>query len=134
MNPLVPWIWAAGVIHLVIVAANLALPRKLEYRANLVRVSPIVRQVFITHSAYIVLNLLACSALCLFFAPELAGGSRLGAFMSAYMAGFWWLRLCSSRFSTSTRRPGGGIPLPTSPLPSPSPIWAASQRWQVSAL
>ena len=93
MNSLVPWIWAAGGAHLLIAAANLALPRQLQYRANLALVSPIVRQIFNVHSAYIVMTLIAFSGLCFFFAPDLAGGSLLGTSLSWYMAVFWLSRL-----------------------------------------
>jgi hypothetical protein len=33
------------------------------------------------------------AALCFGFAPELAGASALGRFLSAFMAGFWLLRI-----------------------------------------
>jgi hypothetical protein len=39
----------------------------------------------------IVLGLFA--ALCFGFAPELAGASALGRFLSGFMAGFWLLRI-----------------------------------------
>ena len=89
MHTLVPWIRAAGGIHLAIAAANLALPRRLRYRENLSLVSPIIRQIFVVHSIYVVLVVLFFGALCLFFAPELAGGDRLPRFLSAAMAVFW---------------------------------------------
>ncbi len=93
MKALVPYLWASGLLHLIVAGANLALPSMLQYRANLASVSPLIRQIFIVHSGYIVLNQLAFAGLCLFFAPDLAGGSRLGAVLSAYMAGFWLVRL-----------------------------------------
>lgn len=92
MNPLIACIWAAGVMHLIIVAANLLAPRRLHYRENLAKVSTIVRQIFIVHSVYILLVLLIFSGLCFFFARELAGGSQLGSFLSGCMAVFWLLR------------------------------------------
>jgi hypothetical protein len=93
MQLLIPALWMAGGVHLIIAALNFVLPRKLKYRENLSCVSPIVRQIFIVHSIYILIVLLLFAGLCLFFAPELAGGSRLGSFLSAAMAGFWLLRI-----------------------------------------
>ncbi len=90
---MVPWIWAAGIVHLAIAAANLALPRRLRVRENAARLSPILRQVLYVHWLYIAIVLLTFAALCLFFAAELAGGSRLGRFLSGAMAGFWLLRI-----------------------------------------
>lgn len=93
MHLLIPALWMAGGVHLIIAASNFVLPRKLNYRENLSCLSPIVRQIFIVHSIYIFIVLLLFAGLCLFFAPELAGGSRLGRFLSAAMAAFWLLRI-----------------------------------------
>ncbi len=93
MSLLVPAIQVAGAVHLILAAGNLVLPRKLEYRANLAKVPPIIRQIFVVHSVYIVLVLLLFGSLCLFFAPDLAGGSSLGRFLSGCLAAFWLFRL-----------------------------------------
>jgi hypothetical protein len=82
-------IWAAGAIHVAIIAANFILPSEIGCRENLARVSPMIRHVFVVHWAYIVLVLGMFSAICFFFAPELAGGSALGRFLAAAMAIFW---------------------------------------------
>jgi hypothetical protein len=86
-------IWVAGLLQLGIAAANLLLPRILRYRENLARMSPMVREIFLVHSGYIVLVLIAFGAMSLAFAPDLAGGSRLGRFLSAFLALFWLLRI-----------------------------------------
>jgi hypothetical protein len=93
MNALVFLIWAAGAVQLVILLANFLMPTKLHCRENLLRVSPMVRNVFVVHWAYILLTLGIFSALCFGFAPELAGGSRLGRFLSAAIALFWLPRI-----------------------------------------
>ena len=83
----------AGLVQLSIAAANLLLPALLHYRENLVKVSPIIRQIFIIHSLYIVLVLLGFSAISLMFADELAGESSLGRSISGLLALFWLLRV-----------------------------------------
>jgi hypothetical protein len=93
MNPIVPLLWIAGAVQLSIALANLWVPGILHYRENLAKVSPIVRQVFVVHSIYMVLVLLGFSALCFFFAPQLASGTALGRFLSAFLAVFWLLRV-----------------------------------------
>jgi hypothetical protein len=93
MRPLISCLWVAGAIQLAIIAGNFALPKKLRCRENLVKVSPMIRAVFVVHWLYIVLVLGIFTSLCFWFAPELAGGSRLGRFLSAAMAIFWLLRV-----------------------------------------
>lgn len=83
----------AGVVHLLIAAANFFLPAMLGYRENLALVSPIIRQIFIVHSIYIVLVLIGFSSLCFFFPGELAGESPLGRSISGFLALFWLLRI-----------------------------------------
>jgi hypothetical protein len=86
-------IWSAGAVQIAILAANFVLPEKLECRSNLARVSAMIRHVFIVHWVYIVAVLGIFSALCFFFAADLAGASRLGRFLSATLALFWLPRL-----------------------------------------
>jgi len=93
MRFLIPGLWAAGAVQLVILAANFFLPRKLRCSENLSRVSLMIRSVFVVHWIYIALVLGIFSALSFWFAPELAGASRLGRFLSAAIAVFWLLRL-----------------------------------------
>ncbi len=93
MQWLVILIWVAGAVQLAILAANFVIPGKLRCRENLSRVSPMIRTVFIVHWIYILLMLAIFSAICFRFAPELAGASRLGHFLSAAIALFWLPRI-----------------------------------------
>lgn len=83
----------AGAIHAAIIVANLPLPGRLKVRENLASVPRFLRQIFYVHWVYIVLVLGLFSALCFGFAPDLAGKSPLGRFLSAFTAGFWLLRI-----------------------------------------
>ena len=93
MRHLIPWLWTAGAVQVAIIAANFILPKKLSCRENLARVSPMIREVFIVHWIYIVLVLGIFASLCFWFAPELAGATRLGRYLSAVIAVFWLLRV-----------------------------------------
>ena len=93
LTDLVPYLWGAGGIQLAIAAANIVLPRKLRYGENLKLVEPIIRQVFVVHSVYILYVLVAFAVICFAFAPELTGATPLGRFMSAWLALFWAPRL-----------------------------------------
>jgi hypothetical protein len=106
MRPFLWYLWLAGAVQLVILLANIPLPKKLRCRENLARVSPMIRAVFIVHWAYIVLVLGIFIALCFGFASDLAGGSRLGRFLSTVMAIFWLARVPVQLFfyDSETRR------------------------------
>jgi hypothetical protein len=93
MKTLIPWLWTAGALQLVIIAANFVVPKKLRCRENLAHVSPMIRTVFVVHWVYIVLVLGIFASLSFWFAPELAGASRLGRYLSAAIAVFWLLRV-----------------------------------------
>lgn len=93
MNPLIPLVWAAGAVQLVIVGANAIVPKKFQYRENLAKLSPMVRQVFVVHSIYIVLVLLGFCGVCFLFASKLVGHDPLGRSLSAFLAFFWLLRI-----------------------------------------
>src|SRR3954471_11961195 len=85
-------IYLAGIVLLAIALANFFAPRVLRYRENLALASPIVRQIFLVHCAYIVLVLCGQAALCFAFPDELAGRSALGRSLSAFCALFWLTR------------------------------------------
>jgi hypothetical protein len=93
MNRLIWLIWAAGAVQVLMIVGNAVLPAKLNCRENLARVNPTIREVFIVHWVYIVAVLTIFSTLCFAFAPDLAGASRLGRFLSAAMALFWLPRI-----------------------------------------
>ena len=99
-------IWVAGAIHAGIVLANMPLPGKLRVREKLASVPPFLRQIFYVHWLYIVLVVTLFSALCFGFARDLAGGSALGRFLSAFLGGFWLLRILLQCFyyDTEVRR------------------------------
>ena len=92
MNALLLLLWSAGLVLILIAAPNFFLPRKLHYQENLGRVAPIIRQVFVVHSVYIVCVVLLFAAVTLGFAPELASGRGLGRFLAAGIAVFWLFR------------------------------------------
>ncbi|MFY9689263.1 MAG: hypothetical protein WA369_04055 [Candidatus Acidiferrales bacterium] len=93
MTILVAALWTAGFVQIAIALANFVLPAKLKYRENLSRVAPIVRQIFVVHSGYIVGIVLLFAAITFGFAPDLASGRGLGRFLAASMAVFWLCRV-----------------------------------------
>jgi hypothetical protein len=92
VRALLQLLWIAGFVQVVIASANLFLPAKLSYRDNLSRVSPVIRQIFVVHSVYIVGVVLLFAALTFGFAGDLASGRGLGRFLAAAIAVFWLVR------------------------------------------
>lgn len=88
----------AGAVHLGIIAANLPLPGKLRVRSHLAGIPKFLRQIFYVHWIYIVIVLALFAALCFGFARDLAGATGLGRFLSAFIAGFWLLRIVLQAF------------------------------------
>ena len=82
-------LWLAGLVQVAIAFANVFLPAKLKYRENLSRVSPIIRQIFVVHSIYILGIVLLFAAVTFGFAGELASGHGLGRFLAGAIALFW---------------------------------------------
>jgi hypothetical protein len=106
-------IWGAGVVHVGIIAANIPLPGRLRVREHLAGVPRFVRQIFYVHWVYIVIVLGLFAGLCFGFAPELAGASGMGRFLSGFMAGFWLLRIGLQIFyyDREVRRENRGLDL-----------------------
>lgn len=98
MKSLIPWIYVAGIIQLIVAAANIFIPEKLSYGESLKKVTPIVRQVFIVHCVYIVWVLLAFALICFLYPAELVSGHGLGRLLSGWMALFWGARVFIQRF------------------------------------
>lgn len=98
MDSIIPLIWTASLLHLLIAAANFFAARILDYRGNLARVTPIVRDIFWVQNLYIELVLAASALVCFLFAADLAGGTALGRFFSGFLTFFWMLRLVIQLF------------------------------------
>ena len=92
MLSILPFLWLAGFVQIAIASANLFIPKKLNYRENLLRVAPIIRQIFVVHSFYVVGVVLLFAVMTFGFATELASGRGLGRFLAAAIALFWLFR------------------------------------------
>jgi uncharacterized membrane-anchored protein len=86
-------LWLAAAVQIVMAASNIFLPELLRYQENLSRVSPIIRQMFLTHVIYLVGIVLLFAAITAVFSSELASGRGLGRFLSAAIACFWLFRV-----------------------------------------
>jgi hypothetical protein len=93
MSPGILLLAIAGVCHVLIAVANFPAAKVLNYRGELARVSPMVREIFYVQNLYIELILVAQAFICWLFPQQLLGGSAFGRFWSGFLTVFWGLRL-----------------------------------------
>ena len=98
MNRLEVHLRVAGVLQWLVAFSNLFAARIFRYRENIAKVSPFVREVFIVQNIYIMATVITFGILCVGFAPELAGRSALGRFLSGFLAIFWGGRIVIQLF------------------------------------
>jgi uncharacterized membrane protein YjjP (DUF1212 family) len=91
---MIPLLWAAGVVQLLVAAANLPAKMLLPIGPDLAKVSPIVRQIYHVQHAYIVGLLLFLSAVSVVCAREILSGGPWAALLSL----FWGARLAVQVF------------------------------------
>jgi hypothetical protein len=98
LKELVPCIWAAGVLQLLVASANVFAVRMFRYRESLRAVPGHVAEVFVVQNVFIMLTVVGMAGLCFGFAGELAGGSRLARVLSGFLSFFWGSRLAFQLF------------------------------------
>jgi hypothetical protein len=91
-------IFLAGIGQLLLAAGSTFIPQALGWREETAKLAPLLRQVFWTYAAYIlVIN--ACFGLISTFAPAwLLDGSPLAAAVTGFMAAYWGGRLAVQFF------------------------------------
>src|SRR5258708_33480984 len=83
----------AGVGQLGLVIASLAIPRLLDWRADIAQLRPLTRQVFWTYAGYIWATTL-CFGLVSAFAPHwLLDRTPLGGAVCGFIATYWGARV-----------------------------------------
>jgi len=93
----------AGIGQLALAAAHALFPRPLAWHEELARLSPVNRQIFWVHTYFIVLILVLCGSLALFYAPDLmTPHSRLARAVVGGHVIFWGFRLYSQLFVYSS--------------------------------
>jgi hypothetical protein len=98
MNRLEVHLWVAAVLQWLIASSNLFAARIFAYRAEIAKLSPFVREVFIVQNIYIMTTVAMFGILSIAFASQLAGASALGRFLSGFLAIFWGGRIIIQLF------------------------------------
>jgi len=95
---IVPYIWIAGGLQLLIAMSNFFAAKMFRYRESLRPLPGHVAEVFIVQNIFIVFTVVGMAGLCFAFPEELAGGSMLGQSVSAFLSVFWCGRLVFQLF------------------------------------
>ena len=82
-----------AVAHFGLVAVGLAVPRLLEWNAELAKLRPFLRRLFWTYGGFIVLTNLGFGAVTLAGLADLVRGTPLGRAFSGFVALYWLARL-----------------------------------------
>jgi hypothetical protein len=92
----IPWhglLVGAGAAQLVLVVASLAIPRLLEWTADLAKLRPLTRQVFWTYAGYIWVTNLSFGLLSTVTPELLLDRKPLAGFVCGFIAVYWGARL-----------------------------------------
>jgi len=95
---IVPYIWIAGGLQLLVAISNFFAAKMFRYRASLRSLPAHVAEVFIVQNVFIIFTVVGMAGLCFGFAEELAGGSPLGRVLSGFLSVFWFGRLVFQLF------------------------------------
>jgi uncharacterized membrane protein YjdF len=91
-------IFTAGVFQIILIFASLAIPRLLNWKAELSKVSLIIRQIFWTYAGYILCMNLSFGLLSVFASAYLVDGSFLAKVITLFIGIYWATRIAIQFF------------------------------------
>jgi hypothetical protein len=83
----------AGLVQFAIAATSVAIPRLLDWPAELTRLRPLTRRIFWTYSGYILGTHVWFGALSVGWSGQLLGGTPLAALVTGFIAVYWLVRV-----------------------------------------
>jgi hypothetical protein len=83
----------AGLAQIILVFGSLAIPGILNWKAELAKVRPLIKQMFWTYAAYILVINLCFGLLSLFTFRDLCNGSTLAVMLNGFIAAYWTSRV-----------------------------------------
>lgn len=87
------FISVAGLAQVVLVFGSLAIPKVLKWRDELAKVQPLIKQMFWTYAAYILVINLCFGLISVFACTDLLNGSRLAILLTGFIAIYWVSRV-----------------------------------------
>ena len=102
-------IFFAGLSQIVLVIGSLAIPKVLNWQTELAKVQLLIRQMFWTYAAYILVINSCFGMLSVFDFVELTNGSALAMLVDGFIAAYWISRVLIQFFYFDRAGfPGGG--------------------------
>jgi hypothetical protein len=86
-------IYIAGLAQIVLALGSLAIPGILQWRLELIKVRPLIKQMFWTYAAYIFGINLFFGLLSLFDSGELINGTKVSTFITGFIFIYWISRV-----------------------------------------
>jgi hypothetical protein len=83
----------AGIAQIALVLGSFAIPRILNWRGELAKVQPIIKQMFWTYAAYILVINLCFGLVSVICYWELSDGSTLAMLLTSFIAVYWISRI-----------------------------------------
>ena len=87
-----------GVLHFLTLIASAMVPKTLDWKGELAKLTPFLRTLFWVYGAFIVLTIIAFGLLSVLHFRELAAGDSLARSVCAFIAIFWGVRLVVALF------------------------------------
>lgn len=102
-------LYLAGIAQLALVAGSLLIPGILKWKVELNKVNTLIKQMFWTYAAYILVINLCFGLISVFAFNDLTNGSFLGASICGFIAIYWISRVLVQFFYfDSSSFPKGG--------------------------
>ncbi|MEO3407765.1 hypothetical protein AAFN85_27855 [Mucilaginibacter sp. CAU 1740] len=83
----------AGLAQIGLVLGSLAVPRVLNWRGELAKVQPLIKQMFWNYAAYILVINLCFGLVSMFCYRELSNGSTLAMLLTGFITAYWISRV-----------------------------------------
>lgn len=83
----------SGIAHIVLSICSLVIPKVLKWNQHLVYLPPLLRQMFWTYAAYILVTNFAFGVVSLVAADELLSGSMLASGITLFIFIYWLARI-----------------------------------------
>ncbi|MES2274823.1 MAG: hypothetical protein V4592_02295 [Bacteroidota bacterium] len=87
------WVFIAGLAQIALATGSLVIPKILNWKAELAKVQPLIKQMFWTYATYILVINLCFGLVSVFARVDLTNGSRLATLVTSFISVYWISRV-----------------------------------------